>query len=224
MNFALLKQVNESVLKQITLIEAIDTFELTDDIIAAFPQTLIESAEAMLGRAFAQIGAGKNISDEDASLIMGLYSLGDPNMKDKTLQQITALRKGGIPLLVALQLAGDDAGVSNVLRQAGKEYVQASGNGNPYQIQTLLLHGNVLDQNQRAALGQRLQKAQTALRNAAAAMQASQQQKQKTSQTPATPQPKTAATTSGNPQSPVRPMNLSGGSGTTQGVAAPAGA
>jgi len=221
MDLTLLKQINELALNQKTFFESVDAITPEETFLATLPQVLVETAEAAVGKAFAQLSAGKNISGEEADLIMGLFSLGDPGSKDKTLQQVMALRKGGLPLLVALQLAGDDAQITNILRQAGKSYVQASGNGTPYQLQTMMLHGNVLDQNQRQALTQRLQRAQGAFRNAAAAMQANSQGQQKTSQGPATPAPKTMATSTGNAASPVRPMNLAGGSGTQQGAAAP---
>jgi hypothetical protein len=225
MDLTLLKQVNESIINQTAFFEAVDAITPDENFLATTPQVLVETAEAALGKAFAQLGAGKNLSDEDANLVMGLYSLGDPGSKDKTLQQVLALRKGGLPLLVALQLAGDDAQVTNILRDAGKAYVQASGNGTPYQLQTMMLHGNVLDQNQRAALTQRLQRAQSAFRNAAAAMQAQQGQgqqgQQKSAQGPSTPAPKTMGTSTGNAPGPVRPLNLAGGSGMQQGAAAP---
>lgn len=221
MNLTLLKQINETLLNQKAFFEAVDALTPDEKFLETVPQVLVETAEAAMGRAFAQVGAGKNVSQEDADLVMGLYSLGDPASKDKTLQQVTALRKGGVPLLVALQLAGDDAQVTNILRQAGKNYVQASGQGVPFQIKNMMLGGNVLDQNQRAALAKRLQLAQTSFRNAAAAMQAKTQGQKKTTQGPSTPAPKTMATTTGNAASPVRPLNLAGGSGTTQGASAP---
>jgi|GEM_PF-4211809 len=217
MDLSLLKQVNNSVRTQQAFYEAFDALTPSDETIETLPQVLVETAEAVMGKAFAQVGAGKNVAMDDANLIMGLYALGDPNMKGKAFQQIQTLGKGGTPLLVALQLAGDDAGVTNVLRQIGNEYVQASGQGVPFQIKNMMLGGNVLDQNQRAALSQRLQRAQSSFRNAAAKMQASQQKGGGV----ATPAPKTLATTSGAPATPVRPMNLAGGSGTTQATAAP---
>lgn len=221
MDLTLLKQVNELTINQKAFFEAVDAITPDETFLATTPQVLVETAEAALGKAFSQIGAGKNLSDEDANLVMGLYSLGDPGSKEKTLQQVMALRKGGLPLLVALQLAGDDAQITNILRAAGKAYVQASGNGTPYQLQTMMLHGNVLDQTQRQALTQRLQRAQGAFRIAAASMQASQQGQQKSAQGPATPQQKSMATSTGNKPGPVRPLNLAGGSGMQQGAAAP---
>jgi len=212
MEINLLKQINETVIANQIFFETIDSLLPSEEFLETLPLKLNETAEALLGKAFAQVQAGKSVDPTEANTIVGLFALGDPTMKEKINSQLTQLNKQGTPLMVALQLAGDDAGVNAVLQQAGAEYAKASGQGAPFQLKNLMIGGNVLDQNQRTALGQRLQKAQTSFRNAAAKMSAAQQSQKSTA---TAPPPKMA----GGPTS-VRPMSMAGASA-TQGAAAP---
>jgi len=204
METSLLKQINETVLANQTLFEAIDALVPSEDFLETLSLTLNESAEHLLGKAYAQVNAGKSVDPRTADVVVGLFALGDPNAKDKINQQLKTLGKQGTPLMVALQLAGDDEAVNDVLQKAGAEYAQASGQGAPFQLKNLMLGGNVLDQNQRTALGQRLQRAQTSFRNAAAKLTAAQQPQQASGGASAMAAP--ASTKA--PAAAPRPMNM----------------
>jgi len=183
---SLLKEINQTVTNLDSLCENIEV--PSEKTLSNFDVALIETAESLLGKVFAQVGASKAIDQNTANIVMGLYALGNKELGPQIQQQMSSLGKQGTPLKVALQLAGDDEQVNKVLATFGEQYASANREGQPWQIRNMLVGANVLDANQRDAVKKILQKAQQQYRVALSKQSQQTQQNQKTPTKTTTPQ------------------------------------
>lgn len=220
MEISLIKQIQESVNQETAFWEGVDATTPTTEIADKCSTVVLESAEKLMNKIYAQLGAGKPIEQTDANTAMGLYALADPTIGKKLQEQLMALKKQGTPIRVALQLAGDDAAVNQILQSYGEQYVNNSQQGVPYKLRSMMLSGNVLDEKQRQVIMSRVQRAGAMFRESLAKQQAAENQPMSKGAPPV--QAARSQTTSGQPSAPMGGMRPIGGSGTTGANSPPA--